>query len=133
MRTIALAAATAILAGCSTAPESPNPRAEQILQHHLAGKVPGPPVACLPTWRSDDMVVVDERTLIFRDSKRRVYRNTIPGGCPGLGWGHNALVFRSLTGSRLCHGEIAQVVDLTSGILAGTCALGPFVPYTSVP
>lgn len=130
MRILALTIVTAGLAACSTAPPPPNPRAEQILRHHLDGKVPGQPVACLASWRADDMIVVDEDTLLFRDNANRVFVNETRGRCPGIGWGHNTLVFRGLTGNQLCRGEIAQVVDLTSGIMAGACALGDFVPYT---
>ena len=77
------------------------------------------------------MIIVDDGTVVFRDSARRVYRNDFRGGsCSNLGGGHYALLTKS-SGSGLCSGDIAQVVDLSSGITFGSCVLGDFVPYTN--
>ena len=34
------------------------------------------------------------------------------------------------SGTGLCSGDIARVVDVSNGITVGSCALGEFVPYT---
>ncbi len=117
---------------CTTAPQQAPIRsveAEQHLNKLLAGKAAGEPVNCLPSWQSDDMVVVDDNTVVFRDSSRRVYVNTFSSGCSNLGSGWYTLVTRR-TGGSLCSGEIAQVVDLNSGMTVGSCSFGEFVPYT---
>ncbi len=79
------------------------------------------------------MVIIDDNTVVFRDSPSRVYRNDFRGyGCQNLGSGHYTLVTRS-SGPGLCSGDIAQVVDLGSGINVGSCVLGEFVPYVKAP
>jgi hypothetical protein len=126
-----LLAAAAILAGCSTSPEPPRTaRAEQELSRALEGKVAQRPVSCLQTYRSGDMTVIDDGTILFRQG-RTIYRNDLNGGsCNQLGRGHYTLVTKQY-GSGLCRGDIAQVVDLTSGVTVGSCSMGDFVPYTT--
>ena len=124
--------ATAVTA-CTTAPQPAPVRsveAEQHLNKLLAGKTAGQPLNCLPAWRSNDMVVVDDNTVVFRDSSSRVYVNNFRGaGCSNLGSGWYALLTRR-SGSTLCSGEIAEVIDTSSGMTVGSCSLGEFVPYT---
>ena len=131
MRYLSIALIASALAACTTAPEpmTRSAEAEVHLAKLLAGKTAGTPVSCLSRWRSGDMVVIDDNTVIFRDGPRRVYRNDFRGGsCSNLGGGHYALVTKT-TGSGLCSGDIAQVVDVANGITVGSCVLGDFVPY----
>ena len=130
MRSLSLLMLGAMLASCSTAPQpTRSAKGEQRLQELLAGKVAGPPTSCLPTYRSNDMIVIDENTVAFRDGTSRVYVNHLQGGCSNLGSGGYALVTRT-TSSSLCRGDIAHVTDLQNGITVGSCALGDFVPYS---
>ena len=126
--TIALLA-SATLAACTTAPE-PRMRAadaEAQLQKMLAGKVAGKPMTCLPSLRADNMTVIDDNTVLFRDG-RTVYRNDFGGlGCNRLSAGYTLVT--KTTGSNLCSGDIGQVVDLANGMAIGGCAFGDFVPY----
>lgn len=132
MRSMSLLLLAATLAGCSTAPQpvTRSARAEAQFQQLLAGKVAGPPVSCLSGHRSNDMVVIDDNTILFRDNSRRVYRNHPIGGCPRLGSGQFALVTRNIGGQGLCRGDIAQVMDVRNGFSVGSCVIGDFVPYT---
>ena len=137
MRTLPLLlAAAAVLGSCATA--SPEELAAQASrdQSKLAaltvGKIAGAPMSCLSNWRSRDMVVVNENVVAFRDGRNRVYVNNMQGPCNGLGPGRNALVTQT-TGSSLCRGDIAQVLDTTSQINVGGCAFGDFVPFTTGP
>jgi len=126
---ILLAAATA--ASCTTAPQ-PEPRSDRAaaeLQRLLAGRVAGKPESCLPRHRSNNMVTIDANTIAFREG-RRVWVNNVRGSCHGLGWGGNALVTRDFGGRGLCSGDIAQVVNTSSGMPVGSCVLGDFVPYS---
>lgn len=130
---LAAALVTATLAGCavSTAQQGQrSPRAQQTLDRYLTGRAAGAPQSCLPRYRADDMIVVDDRTILFRDGSNRVWRNDPAGGCRGLGRPGTALVTRSFGGTGLCRGEIATVVDTASGFTVGSCALGDFVPFT---
>lgn len=114
---------------CQTAAEPParTAKAQATYDRMLAGKVAGKPAMCLPTRRSNDMVVIDDNTILFRDG-RTVWVNQPPGGCMNLGNGSYALQTRSV-GSQMCRGDIARVTDMTAGIDVGSCALGAFVPY----
>lgn len=103
-------------------------KADAELSRALAGKVAGPPVRCLPSYRTNGMTIIDDNTILFRRNRNLVYRNDPPGGCSPLSRGRFSLVTRTI-GSGLCRGDIAQVVDLTTGMPAGACALGDFVPY----
>ena len=127
---IAAAAAATTLAACETVDSQPtqrSARAQQNFDKALAGKVAGKPESCLPLYRSNDMTVSDDDTIVYRDG-RTTYVNQPLGGCNNLGNGSYALVTRS-TGSQLCRGDIAKVRDMTAGITVGSCALGDFVPY----
>lgn len=130
MRTMLPLLAASVLAACSTAPQpfDRSERAEALLQRELAGlAVTGPPQSCIPHYRADQMTVVDDRTILFRDGPSRVWRNETRGNCESASLG-STLVFRTTTGM-LCANEIAQVVDLSTGANLGSCVLGDFTPY----
>ena len=132
MRSLLLIASAA-LAGCSTAPyrATDTAHSEAKLQEHLAGKTAGKAQDCLPAFRTQDMVRIDDDTILFREGSKRIYRNEINGSCNGLGSQNYTLVTKSVGGSgRLCRGDIARTVDLSSGMTVGSCVLGDFVPYT---
>lgn len=129
MRAISLILIGSAVVGCTTAPppaRSAEARAE--LQALLAGKVAGQPMACLPSYRADRMVVIDDNTIAFRDGQT-VYRNDLRSGCAHLGSSFYTMVTRRVGGSGLCSGDLVEVVDLSSGTTVGTCVLGDFVPY----
>ena len=131
MRILLIAAAATGLVACETADYQPaqrSARAQQTFDRALAGKVPGKSEHCLPLQRSNDMVVIDDDTIIYRDG-RTTYVNKPLGSCNNLGNGSYALVTRSGNGSMLCRGDISNVVDATTGVTVGSCALGDFVPY----
>ena len=99
MRCISLLFIGAALASCSTTAQPPAMRSAQgqeQFQRLLAGKVAGPPVSCLPSTRNDDMTVIDEDTVIFRQSGSRVYLGHMQGGCNMLGQGGYALVTKQV-------------------------------------
>lgn len=129
---ILLSIAAAALAGCSYAPPPAAPplsaKAQAQLGQLLAGKVAGQPQSCLPLQGANDMIVIDEYTIAYRDGVNRVWINKPQGGCRGLGRGY-ALVTQRTT-STLCSGEIGQVIDPTSGVTLGSCVLSEFTPYT---
>jgi hypothetical protein len=121
----------ALLASCSTTPvqETRSPRAQQELAEALAGRVPGKPVSCLPSYRADDMQIIDDWTILFKDG-RTVYVQNPRGGCPGIGSRRNILVTRLFGTSQLCSGDISHLIDPSSGIGGGACVFSDFVPYT---
>jgi hypothetical protein len=131
MRSISLLLMTAALGACSTAPQpGRSVKADAHLQQLLAGKNPGPAQSCLSDFRSNNMVVIDDNTIVFR-AGGTVYRNDfLDGSCSNLGSGNYALVTRRTGGVGMCRGDIAEVKDLTNGFTVGSCVIGDFVPYT---
>src|SRR5213075_2230225 len=117
----------------SCAPVPPDPAVVAREQAQFAqlteGKVAGAPLSCLPSWRSNDMIVIDDNTVAFRNGPGNVYINHMQGGCMGIDHGRNALVTRT-PGPTLCRGDIAQVLDVASRVTMGSCVFGDFVPYT---
>lgn len=121
----------ALLGSCTSTPaqEVRSPKAQQQLSEALAGRTAGAPVDCLPNWRPNDMQIIDDFTLLFRDG-RTIYVQNPRGGCNGLGSGANTLVTRPFGTSQLCSGDINSVVDVRTGMGGGSCVFSPFVPYT---
>lgn len=131
LASLAILASAGVLASCATTgqPVERSPKALAELASYLDGRTPGNPVSCLPNYRRDDMVVIDENTILFRDGANRVWRNDLKGSCNSLGRPGTALLTRQF-GASLCSGEIAQVIDTSQGFTVGSCAIGDFVPYT---
>ena len=130
MRIFMLAAAIAGLCACATASEPAQRSASAQRQYDamLSGKVAGKAEKCLPTYRSNDMTIIDDNTILFRDG-RTVYVNHPLGGCNNLSQSGRALVTKNF-GPQLCRGDLATVIDNTSGMSVGACSLGDFIPYT---
>jgi hypothetical protein len=132
-RSLLLLCATASLGACSAnmmQPDRSSPRQQQRLSRALAGKVAQAPVDCLPTYRSADMEVISDNTILFHDGRNRVFVQNPPGGCSPIGSGHYTLVTKSF-GTQLCRGDISRVVDLAAGMTVGSCAMGSFTPYVT--
>lgn len=133
MRGISLLLISVGLVACTTTAAQQQPlrsaAKQQEFDRLLAGKVAGAPLSCLPRYSQNDMVVIDEHTIAFRDGSSRVYVNHMEGGCSNLG-GAYALVTKTFGTAQLCRGDIGQVVDLTNHFTVGSCVFGDFVPYT---
>lgn len=126
-----LALAGGATASCSTSVAQPQPsaRAAQELAAAVAGHSQGRPVDCLPSYRTAHQRVIDDWTILYEDG-RTIYVQHPRGGCRGIGNGGYTLVARLRGTNQLCSGDIYQLVDLRTGIGAGACVFGPFVPYT---
>lgn len=119
-----------LLASCTTGPSqyTRSPEAQQELDRALAGRVPGKPVNCIPSYRSTDMQVIDDWTILFKDGST-VYLQTPRGGCPGINSFGNVLVTKLHGTTQLCSGDINHLVDPVSGMGGGACVFSEFVPY----
>jgi hypothetical protein len=133
MRGISLVLLGAMIGSCTTTAPVPTRTAQRERQYEqlIAGKVAGPAQACIPTItsHSNDMVIIDDRTVAFKAAGGRVYVNHLGPGCDNIGMG-NSLVTRQSAASSLCRGDIAQVQNLTAGITVGSCTFGDFRPYS---
>jgi hypothetical protein len=132
MRGISLLLLGAMVAGCSTAEEQPMRSAEAQNQYQrlLAGKVAGPAVNCLPASRMNDMTVIDESTVVFRQGGGHLYVANMQGACSNLGRPSYAMLTKQPSSLSLCHGDIAQVIDTHNGMTVGSCVFGSFTPYS---
>lgn len=135
VRAAVIAMAAAALGSCSMAAMQPTRSADgqREFAQLIAGKVAGAPVRCLPRYDQDDMSVIDDSTIAYRQGSRSVFINHMEGGCPGLGRGSTALLTRSFGSSETCRGDIAQVIDTGNHMIVGSCVFGDFIPYSTVP
>ena len=123
------------LGSCMAGPPPPEQvaaaaaRDQAELVNYLNGRVPsGPPVACLSARSANDMTIINEHAVGFRDNSSRVYVNDMRGGCPSLR-SQYAIVTQQI-GTGLCSGEIARVVDPVSRVTIGSCVFGDFRPFS---
>ncbi|MEO7504373.1 MAG: hypothetical protein ABIT69_04230 [Sphingomicrobium sp.] len=120
-------AATILIAGCTAADRAAiDAHDQQQLAVALAGRAVGPALKCLP------QTVIDANDAIGNDllfaAGRTTYVSHTGGGCGALSGVGKFLVLEHYGGSETCAGDIAKVAD-SSGFTAGSCVLGPFVPY----
>lgn len=91
-----------------------------------AVQVLGAAVNCVQTSRVRDTVVHDDYTIDFRMLGGEVYRNTLPGRCPGLGF-EERFAYQTTTG-QLCSVDTITVLQSGGAPRGPTCGLGQFVP-----
>ena len=104
---------------------------ESSLSAQLSGfERAGPPVQCVNLRDLDGNKSAGETAIVFSGRGGRLWVNRPPAGCPDLSFSR-ALKTRT-TGTRLCRGDIATVVDLASDAEFGGCGLGDFEPYRRV-
>ena len=131
MRSISVVLSGALLASCTAVPPEPTRTADAQRQYEtlLAGKAAQTPMSCLPAHGAQDMVRVDDDTVIFRESGSRVYVNHMHGPCSGLARPTTTLVTDAHGPSGPCSGDIARVVDIAAHMPVGACTWGDFIPY----
>lgn len=129
---IMLALSSALLLGsCSTLPEqgARSPDDEQELTKALAGHVAGPPVNCISNFRSTDMKIIDDWTILFEVGST-IYLQSPRGGCPGIESNRNTMVSILRGTTQLCSGDINHLIDPSTGMAGGSCVFSDFIPYT---
>jgi hypothetical protein len=93
----------------------------------FAGRVAGAPVRCLDADRAGNLMALDQRTLVYRESGRRIWRNDLPAACPGLN--DDSIIVIELFGNGPCQGDRFHTIERSGGIPGPSCRLGSFVPY----
>lgn len=91
----------------------------------VEGLEPQKPVNCIDLRDAGNAESIG-KSLVFRVSKRLVYRSETSGGCEGRSY--EAFVTRTY-GNRLCRGDVVSRADLRSGFSGGFCVAGQFTPY----
>lgn len=124
-------ATTACMTGtphADSGPQAPT-RSEQRAEAMLEGRVAGPPVDCVNQRDLGGNRSLADGSLLFdgRTSGGIIYVNRPAAGCPSVNAGR-ALIVRTPS-TRLCRGDIVNVVDPVNGMSYGSCGLGDFTPY----
>jgi hypothetical protein len=86
----------------------------------------GAPINCVQTSRIDQTQVHGDRTIDFVMRDRKVYRNTLPDSCPGLGFNESILYKTSI--DQLCSVDVITVLQSPGLMRGATCGLGKFQP-----
>jgi hypothetical protein len=118
-----------LLAGCtgSYAPTPLTDKQAATLDKALTGKVAGDKVSCINREPQTNLTVISNNVLLYRVSKKLVYKNELIGSCNGLTAG-DIMIVRSF-GSQLCRGDFTTTASPMTGMTSGACALGDFIPY----
>ncbi|HYE28409.1 MAG TPA: DUF6491 family protein [Allosphingosinicella sp.] len=113
-----------LLAGCTTEPQAP----ERLTRAARA------PVECINLDQIVSRRPSGDRSILFEMTGGRVYRNALPGRCPGLERaGPSHIVEVEATGGQLCRGDRIRVYDPLEARNIGSgafpqCRLGVFTP-----
>jgi hypothetical protein len=111
----------------STIASSPSERRAKLLSAYTPS---GEPVSCVRISNIRSTHVIDNRTIDFRMTGGKTYRNTLPYSCPGLAFEERFSYRTSL--SQLCSVDIINVLNDAGGRLqeGAGCGLGKFQPVT---
>lgn len=93
----------------------------------LAGRVAGKPVDCVDQSRLGGPDIVDSRTILYRQSLKRIWRNDLSAACPNLRPMTTLII--DVYGSQLCDGDRFRAREPNSIIPGPYCRLGKFTPY----
>jgi hypothetical protein len=136
MRRFSLLILGTVLASCTANPNAPlpayaqrTPSGQRAYETLLAGKAPAAPISCLPSYRANDMSVIDGQTLGFRLGTGTTYLVHLGPGCELLGTGTYALLSKQYGSPGMCRGDIQQVVDTLNRVNVGSCVITEIVPY----
>ncbi len=88
----------------------------------------GKPQSCIPLTQIRQSLVRDDRTIDFVMTGRRVYRSTLPGACPGLGF-EQRFAYETSLGQR-CSTDVITVLTSAPAMRGASCGLGQFQPVT---
>ncbi|SFP92480.1 hypothetical protein [Sphingomonas rubra] len=90
----------------------------------------GEEVTCIPIAGIRESRVRSDDVIDFVMRNRKVYRVTLPNGCPGLGSERRFSYTTSL--SRLCAQDVVTVFSTAPVQRGASCGLAPFRPVTLV-
>ncbi len=124
----AIAVGGLALATSTTASAPSERRAKQLAAYEASGK----PVSCIRLTDIRNTNIIDNRTIDFHVSGKKVYRNTLPHSCPSL-VSEDRFSYRTSL-SQLCSVDIIRVLHNHGGGLqeGAGCGLGQFQPMTKV-
>ena len=83
---------------------------------------------CIPLRNIRQSHVRNDHVIDFEMNGGKVYRNTLPNGCPGLGFDESFAYQTSL--SQLCSADIITVLQSPGPRRGASCGLGKFQAVT---
>ena len=86
---------------------------------------------CINLISLDHTEVVNDQTILFYMVGGKVWKNTLPYKCPGLGF-EGAFGYETAI-DQLCSVDTITVLDTDGGMPGATCGLGKFEAYTPPP
>lgn len=96
----------------------------------LAGRVAGKAERCIPLSATQGPQIIDDRTIAYRQSGRRLWVNHPIGPCYRLRQ-LNTIIIDVYSG-QLCRNDRFRVLEIGSTIPGPFCRFGDFVPYDEV-
>jgi hypothetical protein len=87
----------------------------------------GEPVDCVQLNQIRATHVRSDQVIDFEMTGKRLYRNTLDGACPGLGFEERFSY--SVSNGQLCSSDLLTVLQ-SSGGRGATCGLGKFQPVS---
>lgn len=92
-----------------------------------AGRMAGKPAECVSLDRIQGPDIRDDGTIVYRQSRRRIWVTRPVDPCPGLR--PPATLIVAVYGSRLCRNDRFRVQQAGSIIPGPICRFDRFVPY----
>lgn len=102
-------------------------RADKALEKALAGRTAGEPQECISPEFASGPEIISDKTILYSQVGKTVWRNDIIGPCPSLG--PNETIIVEMHGGQLCHNDRFRVLPFGGGIPSAYCRMGKFVPY----
>ena len=122
MRVLAL---LPLLAACSSLPADTS-SADRALAKAVEGRTAGTPQRCIDRSVSGPQII-DARTLIYTQSGRRIWINTLPAACPALR--PDSVLIVQAFGSGMCENDQFQARQPSQIIAGPICRFGKFTPF----
>lgn len=97
----------------------------------LAGRIAGEPVDCIALAANTSPQILENGTILYRETNRRVWRTQPVGVCPGLRPLDRLIV--QVYGTQLCRNDQFQAQPVNSRIPGGICRFDRFTPYDLPP
>lgn len=113
------------VAGCATAGDNSAEISDRAAARLAEFERTGDVETCLNVSRITQMTALDERHLLVRSGVNDYYLNEISGRCANADRISYRLQY-TVSAGQLCRNDIVQVVDNSSGIIAGSCGLSGF-------
>lgn len=123
MRSLMLIAAAVLVASCSRAPMAPGTGAADV----LAGRIAGPPQACVSARQAENIYPLDAQTLAYGYGQT-IYVNRLRAPCPAIG-NTNTIIVEAGTGNEYCRGDQVRGREMGAIIPGPACNLQDWVPY----